>query len=306
MEYSKYWKAFGEYLRQNSNTLRPKAPRYGNWLQFSVGTTGVKLYAVVLSPPGQFRVDLVLEREDAKSIFQQLLIHQYEIESVVGEALSWEERPTEKYSHIILRKGGFDPSLRESWQSQFSWFKNTLEKFDKALRPKLNDITSVGQQYPNSANSISKEIERISSSAVQAGSFDPTSVEDARERIVKAIVQRRGQQRFRESLLEAYGGHCCISGCGVEEVLEAAHIIPYRGDKTNHTTNGLLLRSDLHTLFDLGLISVDPKQHTVSMDRRLSETPYWEYANKKINLPNDKQLWPNTLALTQRWNGADL
>src|ERR1700722_13605652 len=80
--------------------------------------------------------------------------------------------------------------------------------------------------------------------------FDPKNIKDARERIRRTIVQRRGQAKFRNALLEAYGSRCAISGCGALEVLEAAHICPYQGSATNHVTNGLLLRADIHTLFD--------------------------------------------------------
>ncbi|MDZ7808966.1 MAG: HNH endonuclease signature motif containing protein [Arhodomonas sp.] len=52
--------------------------------------------------------------------------------------------------------------------------------------------------------------------------------------------------RFGETLIEAYEGRCAITGCNMLDVLEAAHIHPYRGDATNHPSNGLLLRADLH------------------------------------------------------------
>lgn len=57
-------------------------------------------------------------------------------------------------------------------------------------------------------------------------------------------------------MLERYGAECCITGCTVDTLLEAAHIIPYRGDQTNDVTNGLLLRVDLHRLFDAHLLSM--------------------------------------------------
>jgi hypothetical protein len=87
--------------------------------------------------------------------------------------------------------------------------------------------------------------------------FDPTSIEDARRRMFGAIVLREGQPRFRQELIRAYDGKCAISGCALVQVLEAAHIHPYRGKDTNCVSNGLLLRADIHTLFDLGLIWVD-------------------------------------------------
>jgi hypothetical protein len=88
--------------------------------------------------------------------------------------------------------------------------------------------------------------------------FDPTDLEDARRQVMRAIKERRGQAGFRRELLTAYSGRCAVTGCDVLDVLEAAHIHPYRGDETNHPSNGLLLRADLHTLFDCDLVSVEP------------------------------------------------
>lgn len=88
--------------------------------------------------------------------------------------------------------------------------------------------------------------------------FDPTGVVDAREAVARQIEARRGQQAFRDALLAAYNGRCAVTGCPVVAVLEAAHIHPYRGAETNHIANGLLLRADLHTLLDCGLMAIDP------------------------------------------------
>ena len=88
--------------------------------------------------------------------------------------------------------------------------------------------------------------------------FDPSGIEDGRQKIFSAVLRRQGQQAFRRKLLQAYRNRCAITGCETRWVLEAAHITPYRGTKTNNLANGLILRADIHTLFDLGLISVDP------------------------------------------------
>src|SRR5579862_5392280 len=95
------------------------------------------------------------------------------------------------------------------------------------------------------------------------GLFDPSGTDDARTYIAKIIAVRQGQPRFREALLGAYGGRYAISRCDVAEVLEAAHVLPYRGKQTNHVQNGILLRGDLHTLFDLGLIAVETRRFSL-------------------------------------------
>ncbi|MGF6764826.1 putative RNA-binding protein with PUA-like domain [Paraburkholderia sp. GAS33] len=88
--------------------------------------------------------------------------------------------------------------------------------------------------------------------------FDPRGIDDARERVTRGIKIRRGQKNFRDALLAAYDGRCAITGCDIQDVLEAAHITPYLGPETNHVTNGLLLRTDLHTLLDCHLLGIEP------------------------------------------------
>jgi len=91
-----------------------------------------------------------------------------------------------------------------------------------------------------------------------------------------SIKSRRGQSKFREVLLSAYDRTCCISGSKVISVLEAAHIFPH-ADKTDYSvTNGLLLRADIHTLFDLGLIYVS-EDGVVGISRYLYDTEYEQY-----------------------------
>ncbi|MFM7606242.1 MAG: HNH endonuclease, partial [Prosthecobacter sp.] len=89
---------------------------------------------------------------------------------------------------------------------------------------------------------------------------------DQREAVVQAIKLRRGQAVFRNRLIEAYDGKCVVTGCEVLAVLEAAHIKPYRGLKDNAVQNGLLLRADIHTLFDLNLLAINPATQTVELD----------------------------------------
>ena len=125
----------------------------------------------------------------------------------------------------------------------------------------------------------------VTSDEADARPFDPKNVDDARERIRRSIVLRRGQRDFRLALLEAYQGKCAITGCDIPDILEAAHIVPYRGVDTNDVRNGLLLRSDLHTLFDCGLLSIDSKTMSVLLAKRILRTSYRALAGKKLRTP---------------------
>ena len=115
--------------------------------------------------------------------------------------------------------------------------------------------------------------------------FAPSDDEDGRRKVWAEVARRQGQGAFRRSLIEAYEGQCAISLTDVSDVLQAAHIRPYNGPRTNHVSNGLLLRADLHTLFDLKLITVEPASHRVRVSPRLRKTPYWEFEGRKIKLP---------------------
>lgn len=131
------------------------------------------------------------------------------------------------------------------------------------------------------------------------GLFDPTSTEDARERTLRAIVQRQGQPLFRDTVLKAYGYRCAITNCDAVPALEAAHIIGYNGPDTNHVSNGLLLRADIHTLFDMGLITIDTATMSVHVAPSLAGTVYSELAEKPLRVPIKEALRPSKVALDQ-------
>jgi putative restriction endonuclease len=127
--------------------------------------------------------------------------------------------------------------------------------------------------------------------------FNPDTVRDGREWVLASIVRRRGQASFRSSLLEAYAGTCPITGCQVEQLLEAAHIIPYLGPSTNHIQNGLPLRADIHTLFDLQLIAICPTSLIVELSPTLKASEYASLAGHPILLPANPTHHPSRDAL---------
>lgn len=82
--------------------------------------------------------------------------------------------------------------------------------------------------------------------------------------------QRLGQQAFKGVVLDAYGHRCAITGAKIRPVLQAAHILPLPNGGQHRLDNGLLLRSDVHIMFDRGYLSVDP-QHRLLVSPRLRE-----------------------------------
>lgn len=93
---------------------------------------------------------------------------------------------------------------------------------------------------------------------------------------------RKGQSACRKLALATWNGKCVVTGCDVKESLEAAHIIPWKtGEKRGIKENLLLMRGDIHSLFDRGKLKIDPKTFEVSIHVG-SSSYYNEYDNISI------------------------
>ncbi|MEJ8858526.1 HNH endonuclease [Variovorax robiniae] len=131
------------------------------------------------------------------------------------------------------------------------------------------------------------------------GQFSPADMSDERKRVLAAMVLREGQPAFRAGLIRAYGGRCAITGCPVVDLLDAAHIARFSGPKSNVMPNGLLLRTDIHKLFDLHLICVNPGTLKLQVSDTLLESEYARLAGQSIRLPCDAMDAPSLLALRE-------
>lgn len=129
--------------------------------------------------------------------------------------------------------------------------------------------------------------------------FTP-GIADMRERINRSIALRKGQRTFRNRLIRRYGPSCMISDCKLLDIVEAAHIWPYRGEEDNHPDNGLLLRTDLHTLFDLDLLGIDPEKMNVKMHPLAQSAGYAEFENARLRVSGSPR--PSAEALGSRWS----
>jgi hypothetical protein len=127
--------------------------------------------------------------------------------------------------------------------------------------------------------------------------FDPESGKAGRSQVIESIIRRRGHPSFRQLLLAAYEYRCAITNFNALDALEATYIIPYRGRFTHHPSNGLLLRADLHTMFDLGKIAVDTRSMTLILADELMDSSYRILAGRPLRYPKDAEQRPSTEAL---------
>lgn len=111
-----------------------------------------------------------------------------------------------------------------------------------------------------------------------AGGLPLTSVEYRAERLTgghkrSSVRVRVGQATFRERLLTVYGTVCAFSGPAPLAALDACHLYSYSEVGVHYADGGLLLRRDLHRLFDLGLLAVDPSKLTIHVADPLRAFP---------------------------------
>ena len=126
--------------------------------------------------------------------------------------------------------------------------------------------------------------------------FDIDAEIDERRRIESESVRREGVAAFRSSVLWAWDGCCAVTGTVVRCTLEAAHIYPYNGIKTNDPSNGIALRSDMHALFDSHLFSLRYVHDRLLLDmsKELRGTEYERYAGTSLKLPEAQSHRPHS------------
>ncbi len=108
-----------------------------------------------------------------------------------------------------------------------------------------------------------------------------------------ALVRRRLHQgAFRVLITDTYRRHCAVTGEKTLPVLDAAHIRPVADSGVHSVNNGLLLRSDVHTLFDRGYVTVTP-EYRFRVSRRLRDDwsngrVYYDLDGRQISLPESE------------------
>ncbi|TBF82600.1 HNH endonuclease [Rhizobium leguminosarum] len=113
---------------------------------------------------------------------------------------------------------------------------------------------------------------------------DSSAVLNGFERRFTRQEARPDQAKFRAGLMQLYKGRCVISRCSIPEILDAAHIVPFSESVTfrNDTRNGLVLRTDLHALFDKLLLSIHPQSGIVILSPTLQTSSYRQFEGRKV------------------------
>jgi putative restriction endonuclease len=162
---------------------------------------------------------------------------------------------------------------------------------------KLNTVQGKGYDSEtgtgrNLWNEVSQRLQLYSASQLAQGTAALAAIESNGYGKPQIVLPRLGQGLFRVLVTDAYEKRCVITGERTLPVLDAAHIKPYKVIQKHQVSNGLLMRSDLHRLFDNGYLTIDPLEHRVVVSKRIREEfengrHYYELEGMRIREPNE-------------------
>jgi predicted restriction endonuclease len=208
------------------------------------------------------------------------------------------------------------PQINRRLQERTSRSSTTVgsePRFEPSLFDKTTNarwyLTPEGRDYLHSEliPNFSQQIESEYGASEKLSNQFPNSTENeedeeySRETVMRAIQIRRGQPRFRRKLLAAYEGVCAVTSSNATEALEAAHIHAVSEGGSMRVSNGLLLRADIHTLFDLGLITIHPESLRIELSEILRDSDYAFLHQKKLGLPDSSQDYPSAELLIRHY-----
>lgn len=199
-----------------------------------------------------------------------------------------------------------DPSLIQSLTNNDDKIPVIIPEKSYFVKQSLqkSDVEEVGLEKKQEIRETRDRLSALDRLAIAQQRLDAEGERETREtaaeRIYQAIASRRGKSAFRQKLLEAYNYRCAVSGCDAEPALEVALILPGAAATSAEISNALPLRADIHTLFDLDMIAIEPKTMTVRVAPSLMGTSYSELNGRSLLLPALAASQPNTSALQAR------
>jgi len=217
-------------------------------------------------------------------------IHNYWVPTLTKKAKElWILMELEPGDKVIANKGisevraiGTVCGRGYEWRPEATWHHTVSVKWDTSYAGRIPS-----QHWYDTVERVSPELYSIITKAPIPkywAVITPDDLEEERKLVEASVADRQGQQAFRRELLKVYGAHCAVSGCKVLEILVAAHIHQHTGPKSNDPGNGIVLRSDIHLLFDQCLLAINPHNMRIVVRRSLENTEYWRFNGQDLKL----------------------
>lgn len=192
------------------------------------------------------------------------------------------------------------PHLNENLERHAVWI-DWDQKLTKRLQVKPIHFSTHQQVVPVAVREATPKTQKVIDKWMRGSSIGRPSFNLKPIKFKKVLIEQRlGQSEFRHSLMVAYGYRCAVTSCDVKDTLQAAHIVPVSNSGQHQVNNGLLLRADIHNLFDRGLLTIDDR-YVVKLHLSVRSSPtYKSFHGKKLAIvPVSKKHKPSLKLLAQ-------
>ena len=168
---------------------------------------------------------------------------------------------------------------------------------------KLNTVQGKGYDSETGVGrdlwlAVSERLKLANPQNLQPGTATIAAIQSSGFGKPQVILPRLGQGTFRILVTEVYDKRCAITGERTLPVLDAAHIKPYSVAQRHDLQNGLLMRSDLHRLFDQGYLTIEPSERKLLVSKRIKEEfengrDYYALQGTPIKAPRELAFRPS-------------
>lgn len=187
---------------------------------------------------------------------------------------------------LLLDEGGFIRAVEPA--------PVLIERYRMLGEDRLRQSVSRTEQQPQEQSQLERD---------EPLGFDPAAPVDERLKKESVVAIREGAREFRKAIWGQWK-RCIVSDCSVAEALEAAHLHRYGGAHTNHLQNGIMLRADIHRLFDRHLISLcyEGPDLVVSVSQSLEGSEYQSFDQKRLFKDDLPERRPHPVVVQQHYD----
>jgi HNH endonuclease len=183
-------------------------------------------------------------------------------------------------------------------------FKTRYERLEASLRGEVRPETPMRSE-PTQGGTIKDSAPVYTEGLALELGFNLDDPPDERRRELSRYVIREGAAAFRNEQMKLWAAQCAATGCNIREALDAAHIFRYLGEHTNRPDNGILLRADIHKLFDRNLIALEEREGQLiwRVSATLMGSDYATLEGRRVALGSEVSAVPHPELLARHLKG---
>lgn len=136
----KFWMGWQTWLQEKSSGIKPHKPSPQHWTNITLGRSGIHLAATVNSRESRLGMEVYIDHQSSKAMFNQLKMHQAIIDQAVGGDLDWQELPDAHACRVLKIRPNSPLEDEAQWPAYFAWLEQTAKQLSEVLRPLIKGL----------------------------------------------------------------------------------------------------------------------------------------------------------------------